>query len=75
MDAWYLQPVDGRAPRGGEELFSRYFRGGEFAPFYIPREYMPQVDERFYSKLEEFAVKCGVEWSHQTLPCTAVHKH
>jgi hypothetical protein len=29
------------------DLYGRHYRPGEFLPFYVPRERMPQVDEKF----------------------------
>jgi hypothetical protein len=34
-----------RAPAGGIDAYGHHYLGGEFAPFYIPRPDMPQVDE------------------------------
>ncbi|MGN6818291.1 MAG: hypothetical protein ACTHJR_06425 [Sphingomonas sp.] len=46
MNLWYNQPLDLRAPRGGElGLNGREYKGGEFLPFYVPRPEMPQIDE------------------------------
>lgn len=41
-----------RAPSGGHTgLDGKFRRGGEFEPFYVPRQDMPQVDEGDYVPL------------------------
>lgn len=41
-----------RAPSGGHTgLDGKFRRGGEFEPFYVPRQDMPQVDEVDYVPL------------------------
>lgn len=45
------------APEGGEEFFKRFFSGGEFLPFYIPRPDMPQIDYDDYGDLFSYLKK------------------
>lgn len=43
---WFEHELHTRAPAGGEEgVDGRFYTGGEFEPFYIPRPVMPQIDE------------------------------
>ena len=47
-----LLPFFHRAPAGGSiGLDGKFRRGGEFEPFYVPRQNMPQVDEGDYIAL------------------------
>lgn len=52
---WFKHPLDFRAKPGGElGLNGKFYREGEFMPFYIPREIMPQVDETDLPELISF---------------------
>lgn len=43
---WFENALGRRAPAGGATgLDGKFRRGGEFEPFYVPRQNMPQVDE------------------------------
>lgn len=49
-----------RAPSGGHTgLDGKFRRGGEFEPFYVPRQDMPQVDEGDYVQLLSFLARSG----------------
>lgn len=44
MTPWYEQPIDTRAHAGGEiGVDYRWYKPGEFMPFYVPRPEMPQI--------------------------------
>jgi hypothetical protein len=44
---WFTRSLSRRAPTGGAVgLDGHYRRGGEFEPFYVPRQDMPQIDEQ-----------------------------
>lgn len=32
---------------GPAEEYGKFYRAGEFLPFYVPRDHMPQIDERY----------------------------
>lgn len=52
-----------RAPHNGLTLWGRKYLGGEFLPFYVPRDKMPQVDEWLYPRLVQDAYKTiGIEF-------------
>jgi len=84
-NGWWLRPLDRHAPTGGEiGLDGIYRKGGEFLPFYVPREIMPQVDEEDTPELISFARAEGVrvtegkidpEWvkPHQRIAMDKVH--
>lgn len=55
------------APAGGVRLHGQHFGGGEFLPFYVPRERMPQVDAADLPALFAFVERRGVAVSR----CTA----
>lgn len=48
------------APAGGIDLIGGHYKGGQFVPFYVPRERMPQVDAEFYTRLIADAIDIGV---------------
>jgi len=52
--------IEARAPKGGEELYGKLFKAGEFIPFYVPRDRMPQVDEADLPALVTWAQHQGV---------------
>lgn len=60
---WYDAPLPQRAPAGGliDPLDGRFYTGGEFTPFYVPRPLMPQVDEADYLELLSHAAFAGVD--------------
>src|SRR4051812_13597832 len=61
MDAWYQRPIDPRAMAGGELGVDNVLRkGGQFEPFYVPREQMPQIEEVDYPDLLRHASENGV---------------
>lgn len=56
--AWYDNSLSRRAPaHGAIGLDGQYRRGGEFEPFFIPRQLMPQVDEEDLVALLAFLTK------------------
>jgi len=58
---WCERPLDSRAHKGGEEgLNDKRYKGGEFLPFYVPRDVMPQIDDALYPKLIQFGQVHGV---------------
>ena len=66
---WYEHPLHRRAPAGGEEgVDGKFYAGGKFEPFYIPRAVMPQVDEADYPALLEHLDRHGVA-VNQTAYC------
>lgn len=48
------------------DLYGRHYRPGEFLPFYVPRERMPQVDEKD-------TVRMIVDAAHIALPVGGFH--
>lgn len=76
MEAWYDRPIDPRAPAGGEiGVDGKTRKGGEFEPFYVPRNEMPQVSETDYPALLEFAARKGVSVSFQVFRPEDLKKH
>lgn len=51
-----------RAPVGGLSAYGKTFSGGEFLPFYVPRERMPQIDEADLVEFTEFAISEGISF-------------
>ena len=49
------------APHGGECLYHHHYAGGEFLPFYVPRDVMPQIDWQDLPALVDFLPSTGVE--------------
>lgn len=75
-DHWYDHPLDQRAKPGGETgLNGRFYVGGEFMPFYVPREVMPQVNEDDYPGLLQFATTEGVQFTELLIPCEQLRPH
>lgn len=56
-----------RAPKGGACLYGRRYAGGEFEPFYVPRPFMPQIDESDFESLLRHAESRGVAYQLQTI--------
>lgn len=44
-----------RAPKGGVCKYGKWFPGGRFTPFYVPRILMPQIEGQFYDDFITFA--------------------
>lgn len=63
------------APTGGETEFNRFFKGGEFLPFYIPRDFMPQIDEQDYPALICFLQQKGVSVVTKMVSPRALRAH
>jgi hypothetical protein len=73
---WFEHPLHSRAPCGGEEgVDGRFYRGGEFEAFYIPRPVMPQVDEADQADLIAFIRERGIEVTEETVPPEDLHFH
>lgn len=69
MEKWYEKPLDQRCPSGGESEFGKYYKGGEFMPFYVPRVAMPQIDAEFYPELLDYLKQRGIGYNYEkTLP-------
>lgn len=49
------------APKGGIDMIEGHYRGGQFVPFYVPRQLMPQVDAEFYPQFIASALPVGVK--------------
>lgn len=60
-----------RAPAGGADEYDKHYLGGQFMPFYVPRERMPQFSERDYPRLVRDAYSCSFE----TVPTMDLHAH
>jgi len=63
------------APAGGERFIGRFYKGGEFLPFYIPRDVMPQVDEADYPELLDFLASRGVRVERLEFDPWKMHVH
>jgi len=65
------------APKGGEcnSLLGRFYKGGEFEPFYIPREVMPQIDGDDMPELLDFLKDKGEEVRECTIDPWLVRAH
>lgn len=51
-----------RAPKGGLTEYGHTYRGGEFLPFYVPREDMPQIPMEAYPLLVRDAFPIGIHF-------------
>lgn len=60
---------------GTQELFGKCYKAGEFLPFYIPRDYMPQIDEKDYAALYGYLKSRGVQFSFGMRPLTELKAH
>lgn len=64
------------APHGGADgVNGIHYLGGEFLPFYVPREKMPQVCPEDYDELREFLRERGVSWSTGRILPSNVRAH
>ncbi len=74
---WYEESIQTRAPRGGfvDPLNDHFYRGGQFAPFYVPRPIMPQVDEDQYKSLQTFGAFKGVPIHRISVDARHCHAH
>jgi hypothetical protein len=63
------------APTGGLDEFGRRFKGGEFLPFYVPREAMPQMDAIDQPKLVRDALAAGIGVSFEVEKVDELHAH
>lgn len=57
------------------ELFGKRYAAGQFRPFYVPREYMPQVDAQFLPQLIHEAVADGYKVAIRTKPPEMLRAH
>lgn len=69
------EPLEPHAPRQGATLYGRRYTAGEFEPFYVPRPFMPQIDESDFPALFAFATARGVRWERVTVSPDAVSFH
>jgi hypothetical protein len=75
-DLWYERELDTRARYDGEEgVNNRAYKEGEFMPFYVPREEMPQVDFVDYPALLEFAGLQDVGYERHIMSPDRVQPH
>lgn len=73
---WWDQPLHRRAAPGGEAgLDGKVRRGGQFLPFYVPREIMPQIDEVHLPALVKFALDRDVSVAFQAVDAHALRAH
>jgi len=73
---WFNHPIHGRSPKGGEVgVDGQYRKGGEFEPFYVPRQVMPQIDEADLLAFVEFATFNGVEVEDREVDITELKFH
>lgn len=49
-----------RAPAGGIDEYGKRYAGGEYLPFYVPRNAMPQVDEKDQPRMVKAAMDVGI---------------
>jgi len=49
------------APKQGLDKFGHHYKGGQFIPFYVPREIMPQVEGQYYEDFKSYAASLLVE--------------
>ena len=63
---------------GGEEgVNHRFYKGGEFMPFYVPRIFMPQIGPDDGPKLLRYFIKMGVgfQFDHVDAKELKPHQH
>lgn len=63
-----------RAPMGGADEYGKHYLGGQFLPFYVPRERMPQIDEADYPRF----VTDAMQWHgcrFDVAPVMELHAH
>jgi hypothetical protein len=63
----------GVAPRHGADLWGRHYHGGQFFPFYIPRDLMPQVDDT--SEMLRFLRQHGAITRHEEVNPRSIFPH
>jgi hypothetical protein len=64
------------APHGGARgVNGHFYKGGEFLPFYVPRELMPQVKPEDYDELRAFLSRRGVGCVSATVEPATVRAH
>lgn len=62
--SWFDKDLSRRAPAGGAIGLDGHFRrGGEFEPFYVPRQDMPQIDLGDYIALFSHLARRGIRIS------------
>lgn len=62
------------APIGGLVEYDKRYLGGQFLPFYVPRERMPQFDEAVYPQLVIDAMRWN-SCQFDTVPPLTLHAH
>jgi len=73
---WYDHPLDVRAVKGGEVgANGQFYKAGEFLPFYIPRDEMPQIDEKDYVVFFGFLKERNVQMEIKTFHPKELHAH
>lgn len=76
QEPWYVHHLERRAPSGGMiSINGKFYPGGEFLPFYIPREVMPQVEVADYPDLLKFAESRGVQYFQEEYDPRVLHPH
>ncbi len=75
-DKWFDRSITPRAPsHGSTGVDGVYRKGGEFEPFYVPRRFMPQVNEEDYPDLLAFAQAHGATYQEVMLAPQDVRPH
>lgn len=67
--------LETHAPIGGASLYGRRYAAGEFEPFYVPRQFMPQIDGADFDALLAFATAHGVAWQRRTFDPATIEFH
>lgn len=69
--------IDQKRATGAMVEYGRRYSAGEFLPFYVPRDRMPQVDEEFYPQLvsDAHAMMRGPGCEFDVVPVQSLRAH
>lgn len=58
-----------------EDVYGKHYSAGEFLPFYVPRDFMPQVDPNLYAAVVVAADKAGASVSFEVVDPRSLSAH
>lgn len=67
-------PLSKHCPKGGEEDYGKHFKAGQFLPFYVPRQFMPQVDTPEIPRMVAAGVVCDII-AFEVVPLNKLRAH
>lgn len=67
--------VPARHAQAAVDEYGKHYKAGEFLPFYVPRQFMPQVDTSCYPQLVASALEHGPGCTFDVVPVSSLRAH